>query len=158
MAITKLKRVPIKMYSASSLFWGSLISPNRNTDFAATKKPIASRCPPNINEYARKFGVRFCFLNLLIVNDEEMYALNKKFRGDNSVTDVLSFNSSQKIVPILGDIVINIEAANRVNSEMETELKNLFLHGLLHLLGYDHITEKQKNAMMEKEEKYRQMI
>ena len=78
-----------------------------------------------------------------------MADLNKLFRGKDSTTDVLSFpNEPEEFDPDqknLGDVVISVEQANRQAEEnglsLELELKQLILHGLLHLCGYDHETD-----------------
>ena len=78
-----------------------------------------------------------------------MADLNKLFRGKGSTTDVLSFpNEPEEFDPDqknLGDVVISVEQANRQAEEnglsLEMELKQLILHGLLHLCGYDHETD-----------------
>jgi probable rRNA maturation factor len=79
-------------------------------------------------------------LAIAIVSDARIKALNGKFRRQNRFTDVLSFPSD--VPPILGDIVIAAGVARRQARETghsyATELKILALHGLLHLLGYDH--------------------
>jgi probable rRNA maturation factor len=79
-------------------------------------------------------------LSIAIVSDRRMRALNRQFRGKDYATDVLSFPSDQR--GFLGDIVIAAGVAARQAREaghaLRTELRVLSLHGLLHLLGYDH--------------------
>ena len=78
-----------------------------------------------------------------------MKQLNEMFRGKSSTTDVLSFpHEPDEFDPDhtnLGDIVISAEQAQRQAAEngldVETEIKQLILHGLLHLCGYDHETD-----------------
>lgn len=90
----------------------------------------------------RTFSVAF-------VSDKRMNDLNELFRGKDSTTDVLSFpHEADQFDPDinnLGDIVISIEQAERQAKEngltLETEIKQLMLHGLLHLCGYDHETD-----------------
>ena len=87
--------------------------------------------------------------SVALVSDKRMADLNKLFRGKDSTTDVLSFpNEPEEFDPDqknLGDIVISVEQANRQAEEnglsLEMELKQLILHGLLHLCGYDHETD-----------------
>jgi len=99
-------------------------------------------------------------LNLTLSDDNDIQSLNKKFRGKNSKTDVLSFPSEINFLPMLGDIIIDIEVAinQKGTRSLESELQYLFLHGLLHLLGYDHIALKDKNIMNLKEKKYWKII
>ena len=83
---------------------------------------------------------------IAFVSDRKMRELNRQFRGKNQTTDVLSFpfepdefDAGQNY---LGDIVISLEQAAKQAAEndltLETEIKQLILHGVLHLCGYDH--------------------
>jgi len=86
---------------------------------------------------------------IAFVSDKKMRELNKTFRGKNSTTDVLSFPfEADEFEPDennLGDIIISIEQAARQAKEndlsLETEVRQLILHGILHLCGYDHETD-----------------
>lgn len=90
----------------------------------------------------RNFSVAF-------VSDKRITELNKFFRGKDSTTDVLSFphepDEFDKDDANLGDIVISVEQAQRQAKEnkltLENEIKELILHGVLHLCGYDHETD-----------------
>ena len=90
-------------------------------------------------------------LSLAIVSDRRMRALNRQFRGKDAVTDVLSFPSDER--GFMGDIVVAAGVATRqardAGHSVQTELKVLALHGLLHLLGYDHETDDGKMAAAE---------
>ena len=85
-------------------------------------------------------------LSVAIVSDRRMRALNRQFRGKDMVTDVLSFPSDDR--GFLGDIVIAAGVAARqagdAGHSVQTELRVLSLHGLLHLLGYDHETDEAR--------------
>ncbi len=102
------------------------------------------------------------------VSDRKMRELNKTFRGKNSTTDVLSFpfetedfqstsESSATTDGNLGDIAISVEQAQRQsvenNLDFETEIKQLILHGVLHLCGYDH--QRDAGEMNELELQFR---
>lgn len=99
-------------------------------------------------------------LSLLLCNDEFIRNLNKDWRDEDHATDVLSM--SQHIpelkLPILmlGDIVISIETAARQAEErghtLLDEIRILLVHGLLHLLGFDHELSEEAEVEMEKEE------
>lgn len=97
-------------------------------------------------------------VELLLVGEKEMRRLNGEHRGKDSPTDVLSFPLSQdglkcEGIP-LGSIVICLEvaqeAAREIGHSLDAEIAVLFLHGLLHLLGYDHETDQ--GEMRKKEE------
>ncbi|MGI8640342.1 MAG: rRNA maturation RNase YbeY [Pyrinomonadaceae bacterium] len=93
------------------------------------------------------------------VSDKKMRELNNNFRGKNSTTDVLSFPFEASEFDAednnLGDIVISLEQAERQarenNLDLETEIKQLILHGVLHLCGYDHETDGGEMNMRELE-------
>jgi probable rRNA maturation factor len=88
-------------------------------------------------------------LTIAFISDRKMRELNKMFRGKNSTTDVLSFpfeaDEFEPDADNLGDIVISLEQALRQSKEndlsLEMEIKQLILHGILHLCGYDHETD-----------------
>lgn len=99
-------------------------------------------------------------IDLLITRGDAIKKLNSRFRGVDAKTDVLSFSGGYPDIPFLGDIIIDIEQADKQkgNMTLEYELQSLFIHGLLHLLGYDHISEQQKKIMLPKELHYRKLI
>jgi probable rRNA maturation factor len=88
-------------------------------------------------------------VTIAFVSDRKMRALNQQFRGKNSTTDVLSFPFEADQFDVekdyLGDIVISAEQAEKQAAEndlgLEIEIKQLILHAVLHLCGYDHETD-----------------
>jgi len=90
-----------------------------------------------------------CEFSVAFVSDRRMKELNSFFRGKDSTTDVLSFphepDEFDNDPSNLGDIVISANQAARQADEngltLENEIKQLILHGLLHLCGYDHETD-----------------
>ena len=99
-------------------------------------------------------------LSVALVGDGKMRALNRRYRGLSRVTDVLSFPASKSpwpVVPgprLLGDIVIATGVAARQaraqGHGFQTELRRLALHGLLHLLGYDHERDDGRMVRLER--------
>jgi rRNA maturation RNase YbeY len=87
-----------------------------------------------------------CELSVALVGDDEMRRLNASYRGKDRTTDVLAFSQQEgpgaPTSPLLGDVVVSIPAAERQARErrhtLERELAELLVHGILHLLGYDH--------------------
>jgi rRNA maturation RNase YbeY len=84
-------------------------------------------------------------LSLALVGNREIQELNAKYRLKNEPTDVLSFPIGEHLPPeedILGDVVISVEQAEKQartgKRTVEAELETLLIHGILHLLGYDH--------------------
>ncbi|HQZ40410.1 MAG TPA: rRNA maturation RNase YbeY [Vicinamibacterales bacterium] len=95
-------------------------------------------------------------VTVALVGDRRMRALNRMFRGLDAVTDVLSFPADpdpRAPAPVLGDVVIATGVAARQARQQRhavgTELKILALHGLLHLLGYDHDVDAGRMARAE---------
>ena len=98
-------------------------------------------------------------LSLSLVDDDEIQVLNREWRREDHATDVLSFSLSEGEAPneipgmprLLGDIVISVETAARQANEAErpldAELLHLAVHGLAHLLGYDHATPDEERIM-----------
>ena len=90
-------------------------------------------------------------LNIRITSDAEMRRLNRQFRKKNQATDVLSFPSG--LADMAGDVAISadIAAANatQLGHSLDTELKILILHGLLHLAGYDHESDEGQMSLRE---------
>jgi probable rRNA maturation factor len=99
-------------------------------------------------------------VSLRLVNDRKIQALNAQWRGKNKATDVLSFpleNDESLTNHVLGDIVISTQTARRVSTELGTvfsdEMRLYCVHGLLHLLGYDHETSPKEAARMKRLER-----
>ncbi len=90
-------------------------------------------------------------LAILITSSVEIRKLNRDFRGKDKPTDVLSFPSDAK--GIAGDIAISAQIArqqaNALGHSLATELKVLMLHGMLHLAGHDHETDRGEMAKLE---------
>ena len=119
------------------------------------------------NSLAQVFPKKYRFvkkkvsLTILFSNNKNIKKLNKKFRNKNKATDVLSFPSEKKFnikkSHYIGDIVISYEFMNKPKALNTLEFKNkvtkIFIHGFLHLLGYDHIKLKDFKKMLIEEEK-----
>jgi probable rRNA maturation factor len=92
-------------------------------------------------------------LSIALVGQGRIKELNKRYRGKNRVTDILSFtyNNSGEIVICLKEVKKNAE---RFGSAFEKELSRVLIHGILHLLGYDHERSKEGTKRMEKKEKF----
>ena len=124
------------------------------------------------NSLAKVFPKKYRFikkkvgLTILLSNNKNIKKLNKKFRNKNKATDVLSFPSEKKIniknSPYIGDIVISYDFMNKPKTLSALEFKNkvikIFIHGFLHLLGYDHIKLKDFKVMLAEEEEIYQTI
>jgi probable rRNA maturation factor len=114
-------------------------------------------------------GAAFCEVSLLLTDDETIHQLNLEYRGQDKPTDVLSFalrdqlpnsppspNHPEAGQPEeLGDVVISVETASRQATangmSLEQEVSLLTVHGILHLLGYDDMTDEGAEEMQQKE-------
>ncbi|MCI6178734.1 MAG: rRNA maturation RNase YbeY [Campylobacter sp.] len=94
-------------------------------------------------------------VELVFVNDDEMRKINRSQRDIDKATDVLSFPYEQVSGGLMGSVVISTDTASRVASELghsiECEIALLFLHGVLHILGYDHEIDGGQMRQKEKE-------
>ncbi len=93
-------------------------------------------------------------VSVSFVTNEEIRELNRDYRNVDSETDVLSFPMDEDVfngVIILGDIVLStqriIEQANEFGHSLEREMIYLTVHSMLHLIGYDHIIDSEKEEM-----------
>jgi probable rRNA maturation factor len=93
-------------------------------------------------------------LSIRIVDTEEGQSLNEQFRGSTGATNVLSFpfeNESPEPLPLIGDIVICapvvLKEASEQNKTLHAHWAHMIIHGVLHLLGYDHQNETDANLM-----------
>ena len=124
-----------------------------------------------INLENKKFKTKNIFCTLLLSCDLEIRKLNKKFRKINKSTDVLSFPFHTKKNFIkekktknkeiyLGDIIINFDKIkNKKNKKFfRLEFDKLWVHGLVHLFGHDHKTEKDFKKMKKVEKEYLKYI
>lgn len=109
-----------------------------------------------------KLTIENGIFNIIFVSNEKIHEINKEFRHVDRVTDVISFalEDNPDIVyddfRLLGDIYIAIDVAYdqaiEYNHSREREVCFLATHGLLHLLGYDHMTEEEEKEMFGKQE------
>jgi len=110
-------------------------------------------------------------VSVVFVDDAHIQELNRDYRGKDTPTDVLSFalNEGDELeimgAPdeyMLGDIVISLETAQRQAEEfghsVQREVAYLAVHGMLHLIGYDHETEEERQEMRRQEEQILAML
>jgi rRNA maturation RNase YbeY len=99
-------------------------------------------------------------LSLLLTDDQEIAELNYRFLKRQGPTNVLAFtmrenDASEPETPMLGDIVISLDAALRdaktAGETFQETLDRLLVHGLLHLVGYDHEISEEEGLRMDKE-------
>lgn len=128
-----------------------------------------------LQEAAVMEGIQEGEVALTFVDNEQIHELNREYRGIDRPTDVLSFALNESVEEeldilyeiedeqeldemndLLGDIIISTERAKEQADEyghsLEREIGFLFVHGFLHLLGYDHQDEPNEKIMMDKQE------
>ena len=119
-----------------------------------------------LNKKFKKYQNRIIYFNLMLSGDNQIRKLNKMFRNKNKTTDVLSFpfyakkelqmKLKKEREIFLGDIIVNLNKIknkeNKINFRFE--LNKLWIHGLVHLLGYDHKSDQDFNRMLRVEKKF----
>lgn len=131
--------------------------------FNTTKEKIdTSEMDKVINFACNKMNVKNPLLNIVLVNNKRIQKINKEYRNIDAVTDVISFafeevnDVNYDDIRFLGEIYISYERcceqAQEFGHSVRRELCYLAVHGLLHLLGYDHMNEKDKKVMRTIEE------
>jgi len=94
-------------------------------------------------------------IELILTNNDEIAAINREFRGIDKATDVLSFPSDPFPNAPLGSIIISVDKVQSIAEELghtpNDEMALLFIHGMLHLLGYDHEVDNGEMREREKE-------
>ena len=111
------------------------------------------------------YGLDSAEVSVTLTDNVYIHELNKKYRGIDRPTDVLSFALNEGDEPevfdgpevnVLGDIIISVERAEEQASEyghsVEREIAFLTVHGMLHLLGYDHMEEEDRKEMRQEED------
>ena len=127
-------------------------------DIAAVRRAVET--------VGRLYGAEDAEISVTLTDDAHIHALNRAYRNVDRPTDVLSFALTESKEPeiigadggaVLGDLVISLERAAAQAEEyghgMLRELSFLTVHGMLHLLGYDHMEEEER-LEMEEEQRY----
>ncbi|MBQ6284741.1 MAG: rRNA maturation RNase YbeY [Bacilli bacterium] len=127
---------------------------NEQIDTSELDKVIQFAC--------KKMGVKNPLLNIVIVDNKKIQEINKTYRNKDAVTDVISFafeeanDFNYDDIRFLGEIYISYERcvsqAGEYGHSVKREFCYLAVHGLLHLLGYDHMNEEDKKVMRALEE------
>ena len=124
------------------------------------------------NKICRAFPKKYKFLNkkvsltLMLSNSKYIKKLNKDFRNKNKPTDILSFPLSEKLKikkeTYIGDIIINYDFIDKPKFQkielFREKLIRIFIHGFLHLLGFNHIRDKDYKKMLKEENRIYQSV
>jgi probable rRNA maturation factor len=97
-------------------------------------------------------GVTDTELSVSLVTPEEMASLHEQYMGEPGPTDVLSFSQNED--GLLGDVVVCPAVAAEQNPDAPVEIRLLLVHGILHLLGYEHEREEDRAEMWVRQERY----
>ena len=123
-----------------------------------------------LNLKEKKFKKKNIFFTILLSDNKKIKFLNKKFRKKNKSTDILSFPFQTKVQLreklkiekdiYLGDIIINLNKMKTKKNlrDFKIEFDKLWIHGLVHLFGYDHKKEKEYFEMDKIEKKYLKLL
>lgn len=103
-------------------------------------------------------GYKLEELNFILCSDEYLLRINQDFLQHDDYTDVITFDNSEELKTIVGDIFISLERIKENAAEFKStvikELCRVIIHGTLHLLGYKDKTKAAKTLMTEKEDFY----
>ena len=113
-----------------------------------------------------KFLNKKISLTLLLSNNKNIKKLNRDFRKKNKPTDILSFPFDKNIEiskkTYIGDIIISYDFVDKPKSQefkiFKDKLIKIFIHGFLHLIGFDHLKDKDHTKMLKEEEKIYQSV
>lgn len=152
--------------SGPPVYFGTRLKCNGN-ELVIFRKRIAGLSAPTLERFvlrARRMIHLRDTVNVLVTNNSELRALNRRFRGADKATDVLSFPAPaqelSKMGRSAGEVAISAdiarENARRMGHTAANEVKILALHGILHLAGFDH--ERDHGEMARKEKRLRQQL
>ena len=129
-----------------------------NHDNFRVDKPLSDKLNHAFELICVEEGLSNCSVNIKIVDNNEIENLNKKFRNKDRPTNVLSFTNediSRRITNNLGDIAISYEYVERESKEQDKKfddhIVHMFIHGIYHILGFDHKDDPMADKMENKE-------
>ncbi len=106
--------------------------------------------------------INILFVNFIICSDEKILYINNKYLNHNYHTDIITFQYSEPNFPIEADIYIGIDTvklnAQQYGVYLEQELHRVMVHGILHTLGYNDKTDREKAIMHSKEDAYLEIL
>lgn len=122
---------------------------------------LAARVARSARRLLRALRLEHAELSVVLCSDAVIHALNRDWRGKDRPTDVLSFAQGEgegaRPSGLLGDVVISVDTAQRQADERHAtlgrEIDRLLVHGLLHLLGYDHEVSPAEARRMQRRER-----
>lgn len=134
---------------------GNISFNTENIKFSLTKRKIFKDW---ILETIKNENKNCGDINFIFCNDEFLLTINKEYLNHTTLTDIITFDYSEKTEILSGDIFISIERiienAKEFKVAFETELSRVMIHGILHLLGYKDKSKSDKAEMTQKEDYY----
>lgn len=105
-----------------------------------------------------KEKTEFKSVSYIFCTDDYLLKLNQKYLSHDTLTDILTFTLSGTSLPIVSEIYISVERvkenATELNVTYESELRRVMIHGILHLCGYEDLSDAEKSEMRLKEDYY----
>ena len=115
-----------------------------------------------IKSVVKKEGAKLASLNYIFCSDEYLKKINIQYLKHNTYTDIITFNYNPSESEIEGEIYISVdrvrENAKSFDSDFQTELHRVLIHGVLHLLGFNDKSKREKSLMREKEDTYLSLL
>ena len=111
-----------------------------------------------VKEICKNEGYGLSFLNYIFCTDSYLLEINQKYLNHNKLTDIITFDFSEKKKTAEGDLYISVERVKENSKKYKVlftkELIRVIIHGLLHLMGHNDGSEKEKKRMRSLENKY----
>lgn len=127
---------------------------SEDTQFSLSKKRLNNAW---LKSAVEAEGKRLGQLNIIFCSDDYLLDINKKFLSHDYYTDIITFDYCEGVL-VSGDLFISIdtvrENSSMYNSDFDTELARVMVHGVLHLIGYDDHSESDQIEMRTKENQY----
>jgi rRNA maturation RNase YbeY len=115
-----------------------------------------------IKSVVKKEGCTLNSLNYVFCSDDFLKEINIQYLGHDTYTDIVTFNFNPSKVQIEGEIYISVDRvrdnSKTFKSNLQTEMHRVIIHGVLHLIGYNDKTKREKSLMREKEDSYLSLL
>ena len=122
----------------------------------AFKVPAPRKTKSWIKSVVAKENIKLKAVNFIFCSDEHLFEINNTFLNHSTYTDIITFDTGDSTDTIEGEIYISVdrvkENSGSLNIPFQTELLRVMIHGILHLIGYNDKTRKQKLEMRQKED------
>lgn len=131
------------------------INLNNKTEKEIDNKKVNETIKDIVNDFIEEYSKKI--INILITDDSEIEEFNRKYRNKEGPTDVLSFEYGLD-EEVIGEIIISIDSikknAKELNETFDEEFYYILIHGVLHILGYDHIEDEEAHEMDKLQDEY----